>query len=160
MHFVVGDTELRGRPSGNEFFDEYGIQMSVRKGSSSGSIGNEWRQAKSSGGQYWKLNTVFDLGKARQPKSLAESKSRRRYLAPCGLSRSVGAKQADSYSTSKLNSLDAIAGGYISIQDDTETETEDDLFAVKLSPRSPEMKKSPFSFTAEDTAPWLAKASK
>lgn len=70
------------------------------------------------------------------------------------------AKQGDSYSTSKLNSLDAIAGGYVPIQDDTETETEDELFAVKLSPRSPEMKKSPFSFTAEDTAPWPAKASK
>ena len=34
-------------------------------------------------------------------------------------------------------------------------ETEDELFAVKLSPRSPEMTKSPFSFSAKDTAPWL-----
>jgi hypothetical protein len=36
-----------------------------------------------------------------------------------------------------------------------EDETEDELFAVKLSPRSPEMIKSPFSFSAKDTAPWL-----
>jgi hypothetical protein len=42
----------------------------------------------------------------------------------------------------------------MSTRDDGETETEDELFAVKLSPRSPEMKKSPFSFTANDTKPY------
>ena len=52
-----------------------------------------------------------------------------------------------------MNSLDAVAGGEPSRKDDNETE--DGLFAVKLSPRSPEMTKSPFSFTSKDTAPWL-----
>lgn len=52
-----------------------------------------------------------------------------------------------------MSSLDAIAGGDPPRKDDNETE--DGLFAVKLSPRSPEMTKSPFSFTAKDTAPWL-----
>ena len=52
-----------------------------------------------------------------------------------------------------MSSLDAVAGGTTAAKDDNETE--DGLFAVKLSPRSPEMAKSPFSFTARDTAPWL-----
>jgi hypothetical protein len=52
-----------------------------------------------------------------------------------------------------MNSLDAMATGEPPKKD--ENETEDELFAVKLSPRSPEMTKSPFSFTAKDTAPWL-----
>jgi hypothetical protein len=52
-----------------------------------------------------------------------------------------------------MGSLDAVAGGEPPMKDDNETE--DELFAVKLSPRSPEMTKSPFSFTAKDTAPWL-----
>ena len=34
-----------------------------------------------------------------------------------------------------------------------EGETEDELFAVKLSPRSPDMTKSPFSFAPKDTTP-------
>jgi hypothetical protein len=61
------------------------------------------------------------------------------------------AKQNDpSYNNSRVSSLNAIASGHVS-EVDTETETEDELFAVKMSPRSPEMKKSPFSFTAKDT---------
>lgn len=56
---------------------------------------------------------------------------------------------------SHLSSLDAIATGFVPSKD--ETETEDDLFAVKLSPRSPEMKKSPFSFTTSDATPWTTK---
>jgi hypothetical protein len=61
--------------------------------------------------------------------------------------------QNESRGGSRMNSLDAVAGGEPSRKDDNETE--DGLFAVKLSPRSPEMTKSPFSFTAKDTAPWL-----
>jgi hypothetical protein len=49
--------------------------------------------------------------------------------------------------------LDAVASGDAPKRDDNDTE--DDLFAVRLSPRSPEMTKSPFSFTVKDTAPWL-----
>ncbi|KAH7330068.1 hypothetical protein BKA65DRAFT_460587 [Rhexocercosporidium sp. MPI-PUGE-AT-0058] len=56
--------------------------------------------------------------------------------------------------TSGVNSLDAIASGHLATAKE-ETETEDDLFAVKLSPRSPEMQKSPFSFATSDTVPWL-----
>jgi hypothetical protein len=48
--------------------------------------------------------------------------------------------------------LDAVAGGQIPKNDDPETE--DGLFAVRMSPRSPEMTKSPFSFTEKDTVPW------
>lgn len=61
--------------------------------------------------------------------------------------------QNESSGGSRMNSLDAVAGGELPKRD--ENETEDELFAVKLSPRSPEMTKSPFSFTAKDTAPWL-----
>jgi hypothetical protein len=39
-----------------------------------------------------------------------------------------------------------------------EEEQEDGLFAVKMSPRSPDMTKSPFSFAAKDTAPWMKQA--
>lgn len=60
------------------------------------------------------------------------------------------ARQNDS---SRVSSLNAIASGHLPAKD--ETETEEDLFAVKLSPRSPEMQKSPFSFSTSDTVPWL-----
>ena len=63
------------------------------------------------------------------------------------------AKQSNSRGSSRVNSLDAVAGGQVPKKDDNETE--DGLFAVKMSPRSPEMTKSPFSFTTKDTAPWL-----
>ena len=66
------------------------------------------------------------------------------------------ARQNDPYHSGRVNSLDAIAGGQVPRKEDGE-ETEDELFAVKMSPRSPEMAKSPFSFTAKDTAPWLTK---
>jgi hypothetical protein len=41
-------------------------------------------------------------------------------------------------------------------QDDDETE--DELFAVKLSPRSPDMTKSPFSFAAKESVAAVAAA--
>jgi len=62
------------------------------------------------------------------------------------------AAKGHSRNSSRINSIDAIASGQ-SVKDDVETE--EGLFAVKMSPRSPEMKKSPFSFTSKDTAPWL-----
>lgn len=66
----------------------------------------------------------------------------------------IVAKQGGSQNSSRMNSLnDALAGDLIARNDNNEPE--DDLFAVKLSPRSPEMTKSPFSFTTKDTAPWL-----
>jgi hypothetical protein len=65
----------------------------------------------------------------------------------------IVAKQSDSRGGSRINSLDAVTSGDIPRKDDYGTE--DGLFAVRLSPRSPEMTKSPFSFAAKDTAPWL-----
>ncbi|KAL3420705.1 hypothetical protein PVAG01_07150 [Phlyctema vagabunda] len=65
----------------------------------------------------------------------------------------IVAQQGNSRDGGRMSSLDAITGGYIPKRD--EMETEDGLFAVKMSPRSPEMAKSPFSFTTQDTAPWL-----
>lgn len=65
----------------------------------------------------------------------------------------IVAQQGGCRDNSRMNSLDAITGGQLPKKEDTETE--DGLFAVKLSPRSPEMTKSPFSFTTQDTAPWL-----
>jgi hypothetical protein len=72
----------------------------------------------------------FHGGSSRQPKISVKGHSR---------------------NTSRINSIDAIAGGQVVRED---TETEDGLFAVKMSPRSPEMTKSPFSFTSPHTAPW------
>lgn len=66
------------------------------------------------------------------------------------------ARQGDAWNSNRINSLDAVAGGHVPPKDDnTDNTTEDDLFAVRMSPRSPEMTKSPFSFAAKDTAPWL-----
>lgn len=62
------------------------------------------------------------------------------------------ARQIDSRGGSRISSLDAVTSGHAPSKDD---ETEEGLFAVRMSPRSPEMTKSPFSFTAKDTAPWL-----
>ncbi|TVY17530.1 hypothetical protein LARI1_G006550 [Lachnellula arida] len=62
------------------------------------------------------------------------------------------ARQIGSRGSSRLSSLDAVTSGDAPSRDD---ETEEGLFAVKLSPRSPEMTKSPFSFASKDTAPWL-----
>lgn len=55
----------------------------------------------------------------------------------------------------RIASLDELATGTAPLIKRDDDETEDELFAVKLSPRSPEMAKSPFSFSAKDTAPWV-----
>jgi hypothetical protein len=69
-----------------------------------------------------------------------------------GAPRSVRiAATGHSRNNSRINSIDAIAGGQMPKDD---IETDDGLFAVKMSPRSPEMTKSPFSFTSKHTAPW------
>ena len=61
------------------------------------------------------------------------------------------AAKAHPRNNSQISSIDAIASGQV-VNDDIDTE--DGLFAVKLSPRSPEMTKSPFSFTSKHAAPW------
>lgn len=55
---------------------------------------------------------------------------------------------AASRNSSRMSSLDAITSGDASNgMEEEDEELEDGLFAVKMSPRSPEMTKSPFSFT-------------
>ncbi|KAA8566759.1 hypothetical protein EYC84_009859 [Monilinia fructicola] len=49
-------------------------------------------------------------------------------------------------------SLNAIAIGDVPSKISDEDQTEDELFAVKMSPRSPEMTTSPFSFATKDVA--------
>lgn len=65
-----------------------------------------------------------------------------------------------------LNALGASTGGFTSFEDATfsrpaaplhtsSVQDEDDLFALPMSPRSPEMTKSPFSFAASDVDRYL-----
>ncbi|KAF7853130.1 uncharacterized protein EAF02_012073 [Botrytis sinoallii] len=51
-----------------------------------------------------------------------------------------------------MGSLNALAIGDVSQKTTEEDQTEDELFAIKMSPRSPEMTKSPFSFATKDVA--------
>lgn len=55
-----------------------------------------------------------------------------------------------------MTSLDAVADGGFSSMTDNENgydkDNDDDLFAVMMSPRSPEMTTSPFSFSVKDIA--------
>ncbi|KAL0258394.1 hypothetical protein SLS55_007570 [Diplodia seriata] len=52
-----------------------------------------------------------------------------------------------------MGSLNAFAGGFapVAAQTAEDDEHEDDLFALPISPRSPDMSKSPFSFATSDT---------
>ncbi|KAK4616675.1 uncharacterized protein CLAFUR5_12290 [Fulvia fulva] len=55
-----------------------------------------------------------------------------------------------------MGSLNAFASGDVPANPNPEQEDdEDDLFALPMSPRSPEMSKSPFSFAAQDTVKYL-----
>lgn len=75
-------------------------------------------------------------------------------IAPKALApQAIMAKQVEPAVTSRMASLDEVAVGNIAPRVDDDPE--DELFAVRLSPRSPDMIKSPFSFTAKDTVPWL-----
>ncbi|KAK7532245.1 uncharacterized protein J3D65DRAFT_647711 [Phyllosticta citribraziliensis] len=60
---------------------------------------------------------------------------------------------------SGMASLDAFAGGFAPMASSSKTddEKEDDLFAMPISPRSPDMTKSPFSFAASDTLKYSQK---
>lgn len=62
--------------------------------------------------------------------------------------QSISHQIAASRNSSRMSSLDAVTSGDSgNIAMEGDEEPEDDLFAVKMSPRSPEMTKSPFSFT-------------
>lgn len=52
-------------------------------------------------------------------------------------------------------SLNAYAGGHTGFSGEVNDERGDDLFALPMSPRSPEMGKSPFSFGSEDTMRYI-----
>ena len=84
--------------------------------------------------------SAFHGGSARPPRAVAQSPPNH-----------IIAQQNDALYSS-ISSMDAIAAGE-SLSKDV-VETEDELFAVKMSPRSPEMTKSPFSFSTNDTVPW------
>lgn len=60
------------------------------------------------------------------------------------------AQQAESQRNKGMASLDAVADS--KPVKNTELADEDDLFAVMVSPRSPEMTKSPFSFSPTESA--------
>ena len=62
----------------------------------------------------------------------------------------IVAQQASSEVISGMASLDAVADGGFSRIERNENDNDDDLFAVTLSPRSPEMTTSPFSFSVKD----------
>ena len=54
-----------------------------------------------------------------------------------------------------MGSLNAFASGSTGFEVGDSTDAEDDLFALPMSPRSPETSKSPFSFTAQDTTRYV-----
>ena len=55
----------------------------------------------------------------------------------------------------RMASLNAFADGATLSEKAREDENEDDLFALPISPRSPDMAKSPFSFAASDTIKYV-----
>lgn len=86
------------------------------------------------------------------PKTLAaKSPQATRRVAAQRPPESVLAQQRQAASTS-LNAFGAQTGFSVDNRDD---EKEDDLFALPMSPRSPDMGKSPFSFGVEDTIRYL-----
>jgi len=63
----------------------------------------------------------------------------------------IRAQQAESLGNTHMYSLNAVADGSVPAE---EADIEDDLFAVNLSPRSPDMARSPFSLSTQDAVPW------
>jgi hypothetical protein len=81
-------------------------------------------------------------------------------VAPQPKAVSIMPEQAGELSrtTSEVQSIGAVLSGQQSSSAPVRQEQEEEeLFALPLSPRSPEMTKSPFSFTAEDTRGYLSK---
>ena len=54
-----------------------------------------------------------------------------------------------------MGSLNAFASGAGGFAVGDSTDAEDDLFALPMSPKSPEAGKSPFSFATQDTGRYL-----
>ncbi|KAF2141723.1 uncharacterized protein K452DRAFT_298391 [Aplosporella prunicola CBS 121167] len=85
-----------------------------------------------------------------QPQQQQQQDAPRRVAAPIAPPAFIQQQQS-----SAMGSLDAFAGGFQPLRpqaQESHEEEKDDLFAVPISPRSPEMKTSPFSFAAADTA--------
>lgn len=61
------------------------------------------------------------------------------------IKQDAGISRQNFSTNSTFNSLDAVANGALSMKH--AAEVDDGLFALKLSPRSPEMTRSPFSVT-------------
>ncbi|KAF2456625.1 hypothetical protein BDY21DRAFT_276739, partial [Lineolata rhizophorae] len=92
--------------------------------------------------------------------SLAQlsSQQQARRVAPQGPPPEVLAQQRRQMQETGIGSLDAFAGGATPERADVlgkEDEKEEGLFALPMSPRSPEMAKSPFSFAAADTMKYV-----
>ncbi|ESZ91348.1 hypothetical protein SBOR_8256 [Sclerotinia borealis F-4128] len=66
--------------------------------------------------------------------------------------RLVAQKPNNRSSQHGMNSLNAVALDDMPQETFDEDQTEDELFAIKMSPRSPEMTRSPFSFATKDVA--------
>jgi hypothetical protein len=62
----------------------------------------------------------------------------------------IVAQQGGPLGSGGMASLDAVADGGFARSEENDNENDDGLFAVTLSPRSPEMTTSPFSFAAKD----------
>ncbi|KAK8228198.1 hypothetical protein HDK77DRAFT_455895 [Phyllosticta capitalensis] len=92
-----------------------------------------------------------------RPTTQAQSQAPRRIAAAVPPPAAIAQQQS-----SGMGSLDAFAGGFAPMATSSRTgpsdeEKEDDLFAMPISPRSPEMTKSPFSFAASDTLKYSQK---
>lgn len=81
-------------------------------------------------------------------------------IAPRAVAQSppshIVAQQAESLHSMQMNSLDALAAQGVVRADERKAarEEDDELFAVTLSPRSPDMAKSPFSLVTAEAVPW------
>lgn len=100
---------------------------------------------------------------ANQPPQLSQPQQRRVQAHSPPDSFAAQQRQAG---LGSLNALGASTGGFSSFEDATfsrpaapmhtsSNQDEDDLFALPMSPRSPEMTKSPFSFAASDVNRYL-----
>lgn len=81
------------------------------------------------------------------------SKEQRRMVAQQP-PESFAAQQRQHAGMGSLNAFASDDTGFTSRQQD-DVDDDDDLFALPMSPRSPEMTKSPFSFAAQDTMKYV-----
>ena len=92
---------------------------------------------------------------AKPPQQPAEQQPAPRKVVAQRPPESFAAQQR--HQAGGMGSLNAFASGDVGMSQSTpdDNDDEDDLFALPMSPRSPEMTKSPFSFAAQDTIKYL-----